>query len=244
MDPKTTLQNIHGRWEEGQVVHLSEPQLQLPDGLSEAAAVHFETFRRNHPDSYDGNLVRLHEICPVGDKLLLRTSPARFSWYLATRHPEIPDGWPRADPIGTTSILVTRDEHVLVTVRSLQADQNAGGLYYVGGLAEYEDDGRLDLFDNAKREVEEEVGLSNKIAISDISLIGFDYDPVFPHPEAFFRVEIPISSLQLRTHLSGFTQGEAERFYVVSLSEFMALGSEHRPLTWSFEVGRKLIRKS
>ena len=172
----------------------------------------------------------------------LHIAKASFSWYLATRNANTSKPWPRANPIGTTSIVLSSDLNVVASLRSLKADQNPGALYYLGGFAEFSDDGTFDLFDNAEREVVEEIGLADEITSRSNTLIGLDYDQMFPHPEAFFLTRLNLSSKDLRAHLSSFKHEEAERFELYSLEVFLKLTNEAHPLTWSFETGRRFLK--
>ena len=97
----------------------------------------FADFQHKRPGAYDGTLAGLRKISGR-HTLHLEIAPVSFSWYLATREPSITPGWSRADPLGTTSLITTPDRHVLVSVRSLMADQNPGGLYFIGGFAEFD----------------------------------------------------------------------------------------------------------
>jgi 8-oxo-dGTP pyrophosphatase MutT (NUDIX family) len=213
----------------------------MPELLKIESKKKFEQFRLKHADAYDGQLAGLRKVERGAGGLALGFVPVSFSWYLATRDLQLRPDWPRADPMGTTSIVRSSDGHVLVSVRSLLADQNPGALYFVGGFVEISPDGQVDVFGNALREVAEETGLDVRGVVAATRLIGIDYDPEFPHPEAFFEIRLTLSAQATLAHLRSFQHEEVARFSVVSYFEFLSLGAADAPLTWSFRTGRQFL---
>lgn len=232
---------ISGRWSQHQVINSVQSAQSIPADLHARANALFQQFQASRPGAYDGHLVGLQQLQTDRDQLTICGAPVLFSEYLATRDPHHSPEWPRANPIGTTSMLMTSDGDILVSVRSLQVEQNPGGLYFVGGFTEFAADGSFDLFANAEREVEEETGLKLPQAIADTTLIGIDYDDIFPHPEAFFLVQLTLSSAELAAHLRHHKHEEAEKFELLSQADFFAIQPADRLLTWSFQTGRQLL---
>jgi len=232
---------IKGNWRSEQVVNLTQSTPPRPLDMQDKANQLFKSFSICRENAYDGKLVGLCNITTAGDRLLLTGTPVRFSEYLATRNPHHPASWPRANPVGTTAILITQDNYILTSVRSLNAEQNPGGLYFVGGFSEYDAQDNFDLFTNARRETEEETGLQLSDILSEITLCGIDYDSIYPHPEAFFIIRLTILSSDLQEHLQHHHHEEAERFELLSKASFLSLTESDRLLTWSFLTGRQLI---
>lgn len=232
---------ISGFWSREQVKNTVKADDPAPDSMHEHATALFRKFSAGRAEAYDGTLVGLKKLQTENETLILTGSEVRFSDYLATRDPFHPEEWPRANPLGTTSVLVTSDNNVLVSVRSLNAEQNPGGLYFVGGFSEFSERGDFDIFDNACREIEEETGLDLSVVLREITLRGIDYDTEYSHPEAFFTGRLNISSAELNEHLRHHHHEEAEKFELLTKDDFMQVNSADRPLTWSFLTGRRLI---
>ena len=235
---------ITGTWESDQVVNITEPAKSIPQDMRDQANALFKRFSAGRKEAYDGRLVGLPRLEISGNQLILTAVAVRFSEYLATRDPAHTASWPRANPVGTTSILITQDNHIVVSVRSLKAEQNPGGLYFVGGFSEYDAQDNFDIFVNARREIEEETGLNLNEVLTEITLHAIDYDDIYPHPEAFFIARLNLSAWELQAHLQYHHHEEAEKFELISKETFLSLNESDRLLTWSFLTGRKLIAAS
>lgn len=118
---------VTGCWDKESVKSAFQPVEKLPVSLIKASSRLFGKFSAGRPESYDGCLFGLRSLSVEDSVLTVIGSPVRFSWYLATRSISYPEAWPMANPIGTTSILVTRDNNILISIRSLKAEQNPGG---------------------------------------------------------------------------------------------------------------------
>jgi 8-oxo-dGTP pyrophosphatase MutT (NUDIX family) len=200
------------------------------------------------PAAFDGSLLRMASYWVDGERLSIAASRTRFSAYVATRHPAFASEYPdadRADPLGLTAIVLTTDGNVIVTKRSLLADQNPGGLYLIGGYAEPgESDGRVDLFNEIAREVEEEIAVRD-VSRSEAIAIGLAYDPVFCHPELFLLMPSKSTAADI---LSGADaapdRNEASELLFYSVDDLLDDNGPHKyaALTWSFIKARKFLQ--
>ncbi|WP_292120114.1 NUDIX hydrolase [Mesorhizobium sp.] len=232
---------LRGPWAQSELECSIGATEDRPTALMIQAQQEFNLFQSKRPNAYDGQLAGLRGAWRGEAGLRLDLVPVSFSWYLATRDQELKIDWPRADPIGTTTIVRTSDDHVLISKRSLEVDQNPGGLYFVGGFAEFTTEGQVDLFANACREVAEETGLQIQQIVAATRLLGLEYDPEFPHPEAFFEMRLAIAADALVAALQSFKHEEIANFSVVRGPEFLSITTADAPLTWSFKTGRRLF---
>lgn len=217
-------------------------------GRKEQARV-WDNFQQNRPNAFDGKLVRLRSFIATGDAASVTVQGTSFSAYISSRHPSFLENFPdseRADPLGLTVLLLSADDHLIITQRSLTAEQNPGGLYFVGGYAEPAlQNGEIDLFAEACREVEEELGLANADPAKS-RLIGLAYDPVYCHPELFFIVKSQATAEQiLQAYNNADDRHEAHRvfsapFDVVLKDEIEEIASQ--PKTWSYIKGINFAR--
>jgi hypothetical protein len=126
----------------------------------------------------------------TSETLSIEVSQTRFSQYIATRAPSFTERFSeaeRADPLGMTAVIRTRDHQYVIGVRSEAADQNPGHLYFIGGFPESTSapSTGFDLAGELRREIREETGIGSD-SIRSSRLIGIAYDPEYCHPELFF----------------------------------------------------------
>jgi 8-oxo-dGTP pyrophosphatase MutT (NUDIX family) len=203
-----------------------------------------ETLARR-PDQYDGSLCRLVDVEVVDGRAVLNLERTSFSAYVGTRSPDALNGvtGERADPLGLTVLVQTRDARLLVTRRSTAAEQNPGGLYFVGGYMEPPPaDGQVAFAEEVAREVGEEIGVV--LEPRELRILGIGYDDAFCHPEAFF---LAITSLTAEDILAAARRArdasEADRIYFLSLNDLTAIPSEWiQHSTWSYRTGANLMR--
>lgn len=222
---------------------------QLLEPVEEARKLKWEALRSKRPAAFDGALLRMASHQFEGGRLIVSANRTSFSAYVATRHPafsvEHPDA-DRADPLGLTAVVLTADGHVIVTKRSLTADQNPGGLYLIGGYAEpgtY--DGPVDLFKEAAREVEEEIAVFD-INRSASFAIGLAYDTVFCHPELFLLMPSKSAAADiLRDAEAAPDRNEASQLLAYPLTDVLdENGSQaSTPKTWSFIKARHFLQQ-
>jgi 8-oxo-dGTP pyrophosphatase MutT (NUDIX family) len=222
---------------------------QLSGVVEQKRQVTWDAFRTKHPAAFDGTLLRMASHRVQGDRLIVDAGRTSFSAYVATRHPGFADEYPgaeRADPLGMTALVLTRDNTVIVTKRSLSADQNPGALYFIGGYAEPAEDGdTVDLFGEAAREAMEEVAVAD-LKRSASFAIGIAYDPVFCHPELFLLTVSQSTAAEVleRAH-DAPDRNEAAELIAMPLVDLLDEQGPFAaaPKTWSFTKGRAFLAR-
>lgn len=197
-----------------------------------------------NPSSYDGDLLRLSAVEASSESINFFVNRTKFSRYVATRDATSPLanlGY-RAEPLGMTALVSTLDGRYLVTRRSLNADQNPGLFYCVGGYPEIKanSDSPINLTTELLRETQEELGL-RKSDISEVKLLGVVYDRKLFHPEAFFHIRVHYDSASLMASLNCFKSAELFNFRICSLDELLDLCKDRNRTTWSLSTATKLL---
>jgi 8-oxo-dGTP pyrophosphatase MutT (NUDIX family) len=143
-----------------------------------------------------------------------------------------------------TAVILTVDDAVIVAKRSLAADQNPGGLYFIGGYAEPGKDAEtVDLFQDVAREIAEEIAVSDLIRSASFA-IGLAYDPVFCHPELFvLTVSRSTAAGVLENAQNAPDRNEAAKLFACQLKDVFDEGSPlaNAPKTWSFLKARNFL---
>jgi 8-oxo-dGTP pyrophosphatase MutT (NUDIX family) len=187
-----------GSFDERAVSVVDDDQGQ-PRGLDDAAIAarweaHADAVRRQGRRPRNDELLRLSAVVPTPDRLSLVLGRTDYRQFVGTRtgvalaEPLHSDGL--ANPLGTSVVAVTADEHVLVARRPLDSDINPGRWFLVGGFLEPSDltDGG-GVFGGAEREVREELGLDAQ-DVSGTRCTGLVYDEVVLHPELCFTTSL------------------------------------------------------
>jgi 8-oxo-dGTP pyrophosphatase MutT (NUDIX family) len=205
-----------------------------------------------HPQAFDGPLTRLRKVTACRDQLVFDCERTSYSAYVASRKPAFLERFPgsgRADPIGMTVITLSYDRYILVSRRSFDADQNPGGLYFVGGYLEPpRGDGQVDLAEEAARELREETGIT-MVDTADSWLLGVGYDKVFCHPEVTILLKIPLCRDGMLEFVpNAIDAHESSSFQTIHIDALLCNGISESPIatmttTWGFEHGRSLLHK-
>ncbi|WP_307146561.1 NUDIX domain-containing protein [Rhizobium tibeticum] len=207
-------------------------------------------FAAKRPPAFDGQLLRLKSFAAEEHSLTLLVERTTFSAYITTRAPEFINAFPksgRADPLGLTVLVVSRDGKLVLTQRSLSAEQNPGAIYFIGGYAEPSKiDGDVDLFGEAAREVKEEVGIDD-LDLDRTWVIGLAYDPVYCHPELFFLAQSELSEQEIvEKSASAVDRQEAHNLYFAPLELALSQKSGNLsdlPKTWSYDRGVNFAKR-
>lgn len=208
----------------------------------------WDRFLARHPAAFDGRLLRMAAYGIENGRLTITANSTCFSAYVVTRHAGFAEEHPqaeRADPLGLTVVLITADQQVILTKRSLTAEQNPGALYLVGGYAEPAAGEETDLFEEAARELAEEIAVTD-LDRSESFAIGLAYDPVFCHPELFLLTESRSSAAEI---LDGAhhapDRNEAGELFASPLSDILNDDDflPDAPRTWSFLKAQSFLRK-
>lgn len=224
-------------------------EFRLQQDVEKLRISNWDIVRTKRPSAFDGALLRMTSHQLNDGNLIVSASRTSFSAYVVTRPPEFQVKYgdaERADPIGLTAIVRTVDDQIIVTVRSLTADQNPGALYLIGGYAEpCESDGPVDLFDEAKREVEEEIAVFD-IDRSASCGVGLAYDPTFCHPELFLVMPSKSTAASIMAGAGNAPDRcEAAQLLACPTGDFLdengPFGS--LPKTWSFIKARQFLQQ-
>ncbi len=218
-------------------------------GRSEQLRV-WSDFTRTRPSAFDGALLRLKSFASAEGIAAIEAERTSFSAYITSRPPSFSDEFAtsgRADPLGLTVLLVSRDNHLVLTQRSLTAEQNPGGLYFVGGYAEpIARDGEINLFEEAAREVKEELGVLD-VDPDRSWLIGLAYDPVYCHPELFFVVRAGHTAAEIVSlSQDADDRTEANSIFTHPIDAVLSEDVEQLatfPRTWSYIRGINFARR-
>jgi 8-oxo-dGTP pyrophosphatase MutT (NUDIX family) len=205
--------------------------------------------KNRYPLAHDGPMLGLAAILEgTSTGLRLAVRPTSYSQYLATRSPSFTathPGMSRANPLGTTIIVLTADGMVVVTRRSMSADQNPGMTYFVGGYVEPVANADVASVIGATmtREVTEELG----IKCSNVIVLGVANDPIFCHPEvcAVSRVCAKAEEIS-KAWQKACDKSETSELLLISLPELLSCAPEKLfpgGVTWSFASASHLLRR-
>ncbi|MCQ1574957.1 NUDIX hydrolase [Neorhizobium galegae] len=219
----------------------------LSETVEETRKASWEALLTKNPAAFDGSLLRMADHRIDDGRLIVAANSTSFSAYVATRHPGFGREYPhaeRADPLGMTAVVLTADDCVIVTKRSLMADQNPGGLYLIGGYAEpCKGSDTVDLFQEVAREIAEEIAVFDLTRSASFA-IGLAYDPVFCHPELFLlTVSKSTAADILEGAKSAPDRNEAAQLLAYPMIDVL---DEDGPLatapkTWSFIKARNFL---
>jgi hypothetical protein len=131
---------------------------------------------------FDGPLARLDRCRLSGDRLHLDLSATsyRFFWGTNVSDPSLPDD-DRADPLGTSAVVLSADGHLILGRRSPSMALYPGRVHPFGGCVE--GGARSDVLAETARELAEEVGL-HADDLCDLRLLAVVRDHALAQPEA------------------------------------------------------------
>ena len=142
---------------------------------------------------FDGELLGLSSWRSAHDELELNVSPVHYREFRATQlHPPpslcaLPPER-RANPVGTSAVVVTADELCWFGRRSEQVEFHRGHVHCFGGILEPRDRdsaGRVDAHASILRELQEELGVTPSDFV-ECSLLGMVEDTALRQPELVF----------------------------------------------------------
>jgi 8-oxo-dGTP pyrophosphatase MutT (NUDIX family) len=109
--------------------------------------------------------------------------------------------WERfSNPIGTTGTIFSTDGMIVFGRRSARVAFHGGYLHTIGGALETDEvraDGTIDAFASTRRELHEELGLS-QADITEMQCVGLIRDFQIHQPELLFEVRVSLSAEQLQ----------------------------------------------
>lgn len=168
----------------------------------------------NNKNLYNSSLFRLDSLAIINDKLKLNIGETNYRQYVATRNLDCPIKF--SNPIGTSLLLVTSDDYLVLTRRPPSADVNPNKIFSFGGFFDADVDlfdGKPDIFSCIRRELYEEFELL--IPRHKFRLIAIVQDLEHVHYEASFLTTVNLTGDEvMRMKLSS----EIESLNIVPLS--------------------------
>ena len=166
---------------------------------------------RNGQELFDGRLWRLldHSMTSSSDprhKLHLTLGPGRYRDFVGTNlyHSDLLSNTPWnqfGNPVGTSALVITRDQRIVLGLRSGKVAFHAGHLHAFGGILEQRDcgpDSTVDVFASIRRELREELALTDA-NLQDLRCLALVKDHEIHQPELLFAVRVPCTSAELST---------------------------------------------
>lgn len=208
-------------------------------------------FTTRNPKTFNGPLVRLLGWTASGDRLSITTQSTDYASYIGTRDKKLrkdftPDDCAR--PLGMTIVPVGADNKLVITRRSLQLEQNPGGLYFIGGYIESGVDApgsTVTIWQDVVRELQEELNVGPE-HIAEATFWGAAYDPKYYHPEVYVKLRLTIDAEDvIRGWPDATDNNEAERIIAIDKSELETRYNNNTlpyTLTWSFRTVMELGR--
>lgn len=168
---------------------------------------------------FNGRLARLVEVVVTPPHLRLALGTTCYRDFLGTNLHQaasvLREGIDAlANPLGTSSTVITADGYIALGRRSDRVAYHAGLLHSFGGMVESADrkpDGTYDVFGSASRELSEELGLSER-EIRDVVIVGLVRDRAIYQPELLFDATVSLTqaAVEDRFH-AGLAEGEHTR---------------------------------
>jgi 8-oxo-dGTP pyrophosphatase MutT (NUDIX family) len=200
--------HLTGRWTRGQVL-LRESESTYHETAESLASIESEWQKvkaRLGDKIFDGAMCRMErwQVTPAG-VLEIELSQTSYRIFVGTNmaHPEWIETIGRhvmANTVGVSTTLITADNHIMLGRRSDNVAYYPRRLHPFSGSLEPRD--KLDLFDEALRELHEELGLvANEIA--EIACIGIIEDMQLRHPETVLYARTEKTRLEIEQSLRG-----------------------------------------
>jgi 8-oxo-dGTP pyrophosphatase MutT (NUDIX family) len=146
---------------------------------------------------FDGPLARFIAAAVADDgSLILRVQPTSYRMFLGTngRSPGPGADQQLANPLGTSAVVVTADNRLLLGRRSARVALHPGRLHPFGGCIEV---GERDVFASIARELHEELG----VVATELALAALVREPDLRQPELIFVARVAASEAALRATL-------------------------------------------
>jgi hypothetical protein len=140
---------------------------------------------------FDGGVCRFESCVPAGSGLVLSVSQTSYRIVVGTNfcNPQLASTHgPEflANPLGVSAALRSRDGRLVLGRRNHSVAYYPDMLHPFAGSVEVRP--RINLFDDVRRELDEEIGLGPQ-DISSIRFVGIAQDLTLLHPEAIFVVD-------------------------------------------------------
>jgi 8-oxo-dGTP pyrophosphatase MutT (NUDIX family) len=202
-----------GRYAAGEVVVTwrDEPRPSTPEIdaiIEEAWPEWLARCERNGTICFNGQLLRYLRHRADNGQLTIEVGPTDFAAFIATNylnHMRINEfGLENcSNPVGSSVLLITADEQLVMGRRSHRVACHAGCVHAVGGgleAGEVRENGQLDVFESIKREMREELRIDDE-QIEEIVSLGLVTDRVVYQPELVFEARISCTVNDLKGRL-------------------------------------------
>lgn len=199
-----------GCWRDGQVLVRETPTTYHPSADTEAAIERAWTAAKARLGDhlFDGPMCRFEgfEIDAAGGRCVLSFSRTSYRLFLGTNlaSATLP-GQERANPVGVSTGLVSADGWFLLGRRSGRVAYYPHRLHPFAGSLEPSD--RPDLFDEARRELREELSLS-AADVGDLALLGIVEDLAISHPETILHARTTLARGEVESRLDRHEHAE------------------------------------
>lgn len=151
-------------------------------------------------------------------RLALTVAPSTYREFVGTNleaalKPDIAGGdlpWSHfGNAMGTSSVVVTSDRAVVIGRRSTSVVGYAGCIHSFGGMLEAVDRqaGAVDVFASLRRELREELGLSDDEILSPV-MEGIILEPLIHQPEMIFHVRTSLTFRELQSRWKSAESGD------------------------------------
>lgn len=200
--------HVAGRWGAGEVT-LREvqsgynPSPQVVEAIDRAWA---SAKLRLGERLFDGPMCRLEGFDVENGTLTIRWSRTGYRNFLGTNmaHPDLPTEQ-RANPVGVSTALVTDDGWFMLGRRSGNVAYYPHRLHPFAGSLEPRDS--VDLFDEARRELLEELSLSAEEVV-DLVMLGIVQDTKLNHPETILHARTRLRRDQVEARMDRHEHAE------------------------------------
>lgn len=203
-----------GRWSERHVsvTSISSSRRELPEVETAIDRAWQEVNARPGVTLFDGPVCRLEAFVASQEELQLCVSTTTYRINVGTNfcHPEFAAQYGRdvmANPVGVSAGLVSSDGFLLMGRRNGSVAYYPHKLHPFAGSLEVRES--INLFDDVRRELREEVHLSTD-QISHIECIAIVEDQKLLHPETIFHVRSTLTCKELQRKVHSEEHGSSE----------------------------------
>jgi hypothetical protein len=152
---------------------------------------------------FDGRVARLESFATDGYTLDIAISPTSYRIVVGTNfaNPQLQDEFGEsvmANPLGVSTALLTSDGYWMMGRRNRSVAYYPARVHPFAGSLEVRD--HVDIFDDVRRELREELALSAE-HITQIIHVGLACDETLRHPESIFFTESRLSREQVTQQL-------------------------------------------
>lgn len=205
---------LRGRWAEDAVRVTNAPSSRqvIPEVEAAIHTAWIETNARPGVSLFDGPVCRLESWAVTSGQLELAVSQTTYRVNVGTNfsHPEFAARFGRevmANPVGVSAGVITSDGYLIMGRRNGTVAYYPHMLHPFAGSLEVRAD--INLFDDVRRELREEVHLSEN-ELLHMECIGVVEDQKLLHPETIFLVRANCSAKELQQRVNHEEHGSSQ----------------------------------